>query len=81
MGAPIIGCSKEPPVRQHERSSDMVNRDEMVAAHRELVEASDAVRHLLVVEDLTTEKIREARSRLERAYTRVTAADDEMLLV
>ena len=59
----------------------MVNRAEMIAAHRELVEASDGVRHLLVVEDLTTDKIKEARSRLERAYARVTAVDDEMLFV
>ena len=42
----------------------MVNRTEVVAAHRELVEASDGVRHLLVVEDLTAEKIKAARSRL-----------------
>lgn len=59
----------------------MVNRVEVVAAHRELVEASDGVRHLLVVEDLTAEKIKEARSRLERAYVRVTAVGDEMLCV
>ena len=59
----------------------MVNRVEVVAAHRELVEASDAVRHLLVVEDLTAEKIEAARSRLARAYVRVTAVDDELLCV
>ena len=55
----------------------MLNRVEMVAAHRELVEASDGVRHLLVVEDLTAEKIKTARSRLALAYERVTAVDDE----
>ncbi|MEP6624469.1 MAG: hypothetical protein ABJC79_08500 [Acidimicrobiia bacterium] len=54
---------------------------ELIAAHRELVEASDAVRHLLVVEDLTAEKIKTARSRLARAYERVTAVDDEMVCV
>jgi len=59
----------------------MINRAEVVAAHRELVEASDGVRHLLVVEELTAEKIKEARGRLERAYQRVTAVDDEMLCV
>ena len=59
----------------------MTNQGELVAAHRELVEASDAVRHLLVVEDLTADKINEARSRLARAYQRVTAIDDEMLCV
>lgn len=59
----------------------MIDRVEVIAAHRELVEASDGVRHLLVVEDLTAEKISEARSRLARAYERVTTVDDEMLCV
>jgi hypothetical protein len=59
----------------------MINRVEVVAAHRALVEASDGVRHLLVVEDLTAEKIHEARSRLARAYERVTVVDDESLCV
>ena len=56
-----------------------VNRVDVVAAHRELVEASAGVRHLLVVEDITAEKINEARSRLARAYDHVTAVDDESL--
>ena len=59
----------------------MLNRVDVVAAHRELVEASNAVRHLLVVEDLTADKIAEARSRLARAYERVTEIDDEVLCV
>ncbi|MEO6467474.1 MAG: hypothetical protein ABIP21_00130 [Acidimicrobiia bacterium] len=59
----------------------MLNRVEMVAAHRELVEASDGVRHLLVVEDLTAEKIKTARNRLALAYERVIAVDDEMVCV
>ena len=60
---------------------DMINRVEVVAAHRELVEASNGVRHLLVVEDITAEKIGEARSRLARAYEHVTEVDDEVLCV
>ena len=59
----------------------MLNRVEMIAAHRELVEASDGVRHLLVVENLTPEMIKTARSRLALAYGRVTAVDDEMVCV
>jgi hypothetical protein len=59
----------------------MINRVEVVAAHRELVEASDGVRHLLVVEDLTEEQVQVARGRLARAYERVVAVDDEMLRV
>jgi hypothetical protein len=59
----------------------MVERSEVVAAHRELVEASDAVRHLLVVEDLTQEKIDEARRRLALAYERTSAADERALHV
>jgi hypothetical protein len=59
----------------------MSGRADVVAAHRELVEASDAVRHLLVVEDLTQDKIDDARDRLARAYERVETADGEMLHV
>ncbi|MGZ4676168.1 MAG: hypothetical protein ACXVJ7_16615 [Acidimicrobiia bacterium] len=59
----------------------MLERVDVVAAHRELVEASDGVRRLLVVEDLTAEKIADARGRLARAYERVTAVDDEVLCV
>jgi stalled ribosome rescue protein Dom34 len=59
----------------------VINRTEIVAAHRELVEASDAVRHLLVVEDLTREQIMAARERLTRAYERVEAVDGELLHV
>jgi hypothetical protein len=60
---------------------DVMERNEIVAAHRELVEASDAVRHLLVVEGLTQEQIDAARDRLERAYERVRAVDEETLHV
>ena len=59
----------------------MLQRVDVVAAHRELVEASDAVRHLLVVEDLSTDRIAAARTRLARAYQRVTEVDDEVLCV
>ena len=59
----------------------MIDRTELVAAHRELVEASDAVRHLVVVEGLTQDKIDEARDRLARAYERVQAADGAALHV
>jgi hypothetical protein len=59
----------------------MSNQVDVVAAHRELVEASNGVRHLLVIEDLTVEKIAEARGRLARAYERVTEVDDEVLCV
>jgi hypothetical protein len=59
----------------------VINRSEIVAAHRELVEASDAVRQLLVVENLTQTKIDDARDRLARAYERVESVDDEMLKV
>lgn len=61
--------------------STLMERTEIVAAHRELVEASDAVRHLLVVEDLTQEKIDDARRRLARAYERATTVDEETLKV
>ena len=59
----------------------MSERSEVVAAHRELVEASDAVRQLLVVEELTQDKIDDARGRLARAYERAHAADGESLHV
>jgi hypothetical protein len=59
----------------------MSERADVVAAHRELVEASDAVRHLLVVEDLTQDKIDNARDRLALAYERAEAADGEILRV
>ncbi len=59
----------------------MSERADVVAAHRELVEASDAVRQLLVVEDLTQDKIDDARHRLARAYERAETADGEMLHV
>ena len=59
----------------------MLERTEIVAAHRELVEASDAVRHLLVVEDLTQEQIDAARGRLARAYANANAVDSETLHV
>ena len=38
----------------------MVDRADVVAAHRQLREASDAVQHLLVVEDLTQQQIDDA---------------------
>jgi hypothetical protein len=56
-------------------------RTEVVAAHRELCEASDAVRHLLVEEDLTQSRIDDARGRLARAYQRAEAIDLEVLHV
>ena len=59
----------------------MSSRVDVVAAHRELVEASNGVRHLLVTEHLTEDKIAEARDRLARAYERVTEVDDEVLTV
>lgn len=63
------------------RLSRVIERAEVVAAHRELVAASDAVRQLLVVEDLTQAKIDAARERLSRAYARVEMIDNEMLRV
>ena len=57
----------------------MIEREKVVAAHRELCEASDAVRHLLVVETLTQAQIDEARDRLARAYEHAAAVDGEML--
>jgi len=59
----------------------MVDRGAFVTAHRELREASDAVRHLLVVESLTQGQVDEARDRLARAYERVTHVDEEALRV
>jgi hypothetical protein len=59
----------------------MTQRADVVAAHRELVEASDAVRHLVVVEALSTDQIRAARDRLTAAYERVVAVDDEIVAV
>jgi len=59
----------------------MTERADVVAAHRELVEASDAVRHLLVVEDLTQDRIDDARERFARAYERAATADGETLHV
>lgn len=57
----------------------MVDRADMVAAHRQLREASDAVQHLLVVEDLTQQQIDDARDRLARAYQRVKDVDEAVL--
>jgi hypothetical protein len=59
----------------------MLERSEVVGAHRALVEASDAVRQLLVVENLTQEQIDDARDRLARAYERVEAVDRAVLHV
>jgi hypothetical protein len=56
-----------------------VGRAELVAAHRELCEASDAVRHLLVVEILTQGQVDVARTRLSRAYERAAQADNDTL--
>jgi len=59
----------------------MVDRADVVAAHRQLREASDAVQHLLVVEELTQQQIDDARDRLARAYQQVKDADEEGLRV
>jgi hypothetical protein len=59
----------------------MVDRADVIAAHRQLREASDAVQHLLVVEDLTQQQIDDARDRLDRAYQRVKDADEAVLRV
>jgi hypothetical protein len=59
----------------------MVDQADVIAAHRELREASDAVQHLLVVEDLTQQQIDDARDRLARAYQRVNDVDEEGLRV
>ena len=59
----------------------MVDRADVVAAHRQLREASDAVQHLLVVKDLTQQQIDDARDRLARAYQQVKDVDEEGLRV
>jgi hypothetical protein len=59
----------------------MIDRADVVAAHRELREANDAAQHLLVVEDLTQQQIDDARDRLARAYQRVKDADEAGLRV
>jgi hypothetical protein len=59
----------------------MVDRADVVAAHRQLREASDAVQHLLVVEDLTQQQIDNARDRLARAYQRAKDVDEAVLRV
>jgi|GEM_PF-3883604 hypothetical protein len=69
------------PPQQDGRITKVIERHEVVAAHRELCEASDAVRHLLVVETLTQTQIDEARDRLARAYERAQTIDAEALHV
>jgi hypothetical protein len=59
----------------------MIDRADVVAAHRKLREANDAAQHLLVVEDLTQQQIDDARDRLARAYQRVKDADEAGLRV
>jgi hypothetical protein len=59
----------------------MLDRADVVAAHRQLREASDAVQHLLVVEDLTQQQIDDARHRLARAYQQVKDVDEAVLRV
>jgi hypothetical protein len=59
----------------------MVDRADVVAAHRQLREASDAVQHLLVVEDLTQQQVDDARDRLAWAYQRVKDVDEAVLRV
>jgi len=59
----------------------VLKQGEVVAAHRELCEASDAVRHLLVVESLTQSQIDDARERLARAYKRAEVIDLEVIHV
>ena len=59
----------------------MVDRADVIAVHRQLREASDAVQHLLVVEDLTQQQIDYARDRLARAYQRAKDADEAVLRV
>jgi hypothetical protein len=68
-------------MRRRSRVLVMTDRAELVAAHRELCEASDAVRHLLVVENLTQMQVDVARTRLSRAYERATQVDDDTLRV
>ena len=59
----------------------MVDRADVIAAHRELREANDAAQHLLVVEDLTQQQIDDARDRLARAYQQVKDVDEAVLRV
>ena len=59
----------------------MVDSADVVAAHRQLREASDAVQHLLVVEDLTQQQIDDGRDRLARAYQQVKDVDEAVLRV
>jgi hypothetical protein len=59
----------------------MVDRADVIAAHRELREANDAAQHLLVVEDLTQQQIDDARDRLARAYQRVKDVERDALRV
>jgi hypothetical protein len=59
----------------------MVERANVVAAHRQLREASDAVQHLLVVEDLTQQQIDDARDRLAQAYQHAKDVDEAVLRV
>jgi hypothetical protein len=59
----------------------MLDRTDVVAAHPQLREASDAAQHLLVVEELTQQQIDDARDRLARAYQQVKDADEAALRV
>ena len=59
----------------------MVSAFRRIRPEWELVEASNGVRHLLVIEHLTSEKVAAARSRLARAYERAIEVDDEILCV
>jgi hypothetical protein len=59
----------------------MIVSTELVAAHRELVEASDGVRRLLVLEHPSAEQIADVRGRLALAYERVVAIDEATLCV
>ncbi len=59
----------------------MVDRADVVAAPRQLREASDAVQRLLVVEDLTQQQVDDARDRLAWAYQRVKDVGEAVLRV
>jgi hypothetical protein len=59
----------------------MVDQADVVAAQRQLREASDAVQHLLVVEDLTQQQIDDARDRLAQAYQHAKDVDEAVLRV
>ena len=59
----------------------MVDRADVVAAHRQLREASDAALYLLVVEELTQQQIDDARDRLARAHQQVKDVDEAALRV